>query len=148
MYVFNFKSVPILIFNTFFNNKNFSKAVVSTYAIANSTWLGIILRDTLLRLRLDLFNEMTFSLILLFNGRRDSLFWVPLWDGTVLTLGDWEILVLRALICIGRLFLVSCCTGSLRSILQGGGSTVGSVFVRFSVTGLPAQSGFRGSTLL
>ncbi len=140
MYVFNFKSIPI--FSTLFNNRN------RTYAIAEKTFLSTFLRITFLPLCLGRFNEITFSLILLFSGRREPLFWVLLWDGTVLTLGDREILILCVIIRTGRLFCVTCCTGSLRSILQGGGSTVGSVFVRFSVTGLPAQSGFRGSILL
>ncbi len=118
------------------------------YAIAALIFPSTLLRITFLPLCLGRFNEMTFSLILFFSSRREPLFRVPLWDGTVLTLGDREILVLHARICMGRLFLVSCCTGSLRSILQGGGSTVGSVFVRFNVTGVPVQSGFRGSTLL
>ncbi len=81
----DFKSVNGLIFfSTFFNNKFFCNTVASTCAIADLTLLRTFLRVTFLQLRLDRFNEMTFSTwILLFSCRREPLLSVTLCDGTI-----------------------------------------------------------------
>ncbi len=134
-----FKSVNGLILSTFFNNKIFCNTVASTCAIADFIFLGTFLRVTFLPLCLGRLNEMTFFLwIFLFSGRREPLLWVPLCDGTILTLGTWGILISLATISTDRLFcrgkllgsssarfdplvgrVITCLVGFLHSTLQG-----------------------------